>query len=129
MKKRIRIPIGIILRYIFMIAFCKRYEDTHRKWKQVMCDIWIGDSMRGLVVAENKDMIYIKGQFQCLMYCLDNPRVEYTEEEIKEMNITHKYEERYDGDDVKFKSECYRIWNNEDKMEAIINWYGWEHEE
>ena len=116
----------IFLIFLFIKAFNVRYEDTFREWSEVMCDIWVWNPIRWIVVAEDKERIYIKWQSQCLMYCLDDPNLEEWEEE--ELWATHKYLERYDDDDVKYKSICYRIWNNKDKMKAIINRY-WRDDE
>ena len=93
-----------------------------------MCDIWVWDPIKWTVVAEDKKRIYIEWESQCLMYCLDNPYAPLDEEEIQQMNVNHKYKERYTNDDVKYKSACYRIWNDDDKMKAIINRY-WRDEE
>lgn len=94
-----------------------------------MCDIWVWNPIRWIVVAEDKKRIYIKWQSQCLMYCLDDPNLEKWEAE--ELWATHKYKERYDDDDVKYKIECYRVWNYDDKMKAIINryWRDWRDDE
>ncbi len=116
----------IFLILLFIKAFNVRYEDTFREWSEVMCDIWVWNPIRWIVVAEDKKRIYIKWQSQCLMYCLDDPNLE--EWEAEELWATHKYKERYDDDDVKYKSVCYRIWNNKDKMKAIINRY-WRDDE
>lgn len=116
----------IFLIFLFIKAFNVRYEDTFREWSEVMCDIWVWNPIRWIVVAEDKKRIYIKWQSQCLMYCLDDPNLE--EWEAEELWATHKYLERYDDDDVKYKSICYRLWNNKDKMKAIINRY-WRDDE
>lgn len=75
-------------------------------------------------------MIYVEWLWTCLMYCLDNPYwIEYTQEEIEEMNITRYYWEQYTTDDVKYKSECYRKDNKMDKMKAIVTRYWWNTKE
>jgi len=126
MKKVAYIFITIFLFYVFLTAFAVRYEQTHREWKEVMCDIWVWNPMRWLVVSEDSERIYIKWEEQCQMYCLDDPYLE--EWEAEELWATHKYWERYTSDDVKYKSVCYRIGNDNDKMKAIINRY-WRDEE
>lgn len=111
---------------LFLLAFHSWYNQTFWKWSYVVCDIWVWDPIRWRVVAEDKERIYIKWESQCLMYCLDDPYLE--EWEAEKMGATHKYQERYADDDVKYKSICYRSWNDEDKMKAIINRY-WRDDE
>ena len=112
--------------YAFLFAFKSRLDDKIREWKEVMCDIWVWDSFRWTVVAEDDERIYIKWQRQCLMYCRNAPY--WDEAMLDEMWVNEEYQKRYDDDDVKFKFECYRIGNDNDKMKAIINRY-WRDEE
>lgn len=129
-RKRI-IWIAVFIAVIIWISRrSSRYEKNHWLGSWVDCDIWVWDSLHWKVVAEWNDMIYIEWLWTCLMYCLDNPYwVEYTQEEIEEMNITRYYWEQYTTDEVKYKSECYRKDNKMDKMKAIITRYWWNTKE
>ena len=106
---------------LFLLAFHSWYNQTFWKWSYVVCDIWVWDPIRWRVASEDKERIYIKWERQCLMYCKNAPY--WDEDQLNEMWITEEYKERYPDDDVKYKSECYRSWNDEDKMKAIINRY------
>lgn len=105
------------------------YKETHWKGTHVRCDIWVWDAMKGLVLAEDDERIYISWQRQCLMYCRNAPY--WDEEMLDEMGVTEEYLQWYLEDDVKYKSECYReTWPYmySDKMKAIVEWYWWDDE-